>query len=345
MSQHLIIICIVSILLWYYYSKAKEQESKYIPIMMKHSDLVNENKNLKQENKKLKTKIKYLENYKADVSKTFKILDNELVLINDHIKNGGIPIVNQGQPAPHAPHAAHAAHNSFQTSITPSVLNTLLHHSNNNDNILHDTILHDTIPNTPTLQTTPANSIFNNIFNRFLTGEMNFLHNNEADQFYQDQNQQQIYTEQPLMEQDQQLREQRLQEQQLREQRLQEQQLREQRLQEQQLREQRLQEQQLREQRLQEQQLREQRQRYLQQEEYAYQKMNNETNDENKDDTTDKQHREIKNEKDINIGPVQFKVNYMPLNSDYKQFLIKKDIVPSERFIPSETSEVEDSSK
>ena len=111
--------------------------------MMKHSDLSNENKLLKQENKKLKTKIKYLENYKADVSKTFKILDNELVLINDRIKNGSIPLIPPTQN-----------NSSFQTSITPSVLNSLLSHNNSHE---------DNPPIRP-----ENSSIFNNIFNYYL---------------------------------------------------------------------------------------------------------------------------------------------------------------------------------
>jgi hypothetical protein len=38
------------------------------------------------ENKKMKSRVKDLQSYKNDVSKTFKILDNELLLINDHLK-------------------------------------------------------------------------------------------------------------------------------------------------------------------------------------------------------------------------------------------------------------------
>ena len=34
----------------------------------------------------MKSRIKDLQSYKNDVSKTFKILDNELLLINDHLK-------------------------------------------------------------------------------------------------------------------------------------------------------------------------------------------------------------------------------------------------------------------
>jgi hypothetical protein len=42
--------------------------------------------NLKLENYDLKNKIKYLQSYKNDVSKTFKILDNDLMFIKENIK-------------------------------------------------------------------------------------------------------------------------------------------------------------------------------------------------------------------------------------------------------------------
>lgn len=111
----IIVICVLSILLWYYYMKSNE----YNPLIL--------NK-LRDNNLKLKTKIKHLENYKNDVSKTFKILDNELVLINEHIHDN-------------------KTENSFQTSVTPNLLNNLL---------------------------SPENGTFNSIFNQFLTGDINF---------------------------------------------------------------------------------------------------------------------------------------------------------------------------
>lgn len=147
MAQHIIIICIVSILLWYYYIKSKEQDDKYIPVMVRHSELMHENNVLKQENKKLKLRLKYLENYKQDVSKTFKILDNELGLINEHIlKKKNQEIQNQQEePVPVQ------TNNNFESSLTPTVLNSLIRESQE-----------------------PSDSL-NNIFNRFLTGDVNFM--------------------------------------------------------------------------------------------------------------------------------------------------------------------------
>lgn len=122
MTQHIILISIISILLYYFITSTNDHNI--------HSTLYNENILLRRETKKLKTKIKYLERYKNDVSKTFKILDNELCLINnninEHIKNNNIVVDN-----------ADADNDN--------------NNGNGNDN-------------------GNQNSIFNNIFNRFLTG-------------------------------------------------------------------------------------------------------------------------------------------------------------------------------
>lgn len=154
MTQHLIIICITTILLWYYYIKSKEQDDKYLPVMMRQSELLHENAKLKQENKKLKLKLKYLENYKNDVSKTFKILDNELGLINEHIKTKTGTTTEQSEQNSSVPNTNIPNSNSFRTSLTPNVLTSLIRSSQ---------------------ETTPTDSMFNGIFNRFLTGDMQFM--------------------------------------------------------------------------------------------------------------------------------------------------------------------------
>lgn len=118
MTQQIVVICILSILLWYYYMKSTEC-----------SDLTTQVK-------KLKTKVKYLESYKNDVSKTFKILNNELVLINEHIQTNDINLTNRNT-------------NSFETNVTPNILNDLLLSQDSNT--------------------------FNSMFNQFLTGgDLNF---------------------------------------------------------------------------------------------------------------------------------------------------------------------------
>lgn len=75
-----IFICIFLGLISFYYFN-KYQESKY-----KYDNLHKSFENYHVENKKMKSKIKDLETYKNDVSKTFNILDNELILINDNLK-------------------------------------------------------------------------------------------------------------------------------------------------------------------------------------------------------------------------------------------------------------------
>lgn len=162
MTQHIIIICIITILLWYYYTKSKDNDDKYLPVMVRQSELMHANSRLKQENKKLRMRVKYLENYKNDVSKTFKILDNELGLINDHIKHNR-PTNNQSTDQDES--------DSFQTSVTPTILNSLLRNS-------QETSL-------PPQQSLPSDNLFNNIFNRFLTGDMNFANQVPLDSFLQ----------------------------------------------------------------------------------------------------------------------------------------------------------------
>lgn len=165
MAQHLIVICIVTILLWYYYIKSKEHDDKYLPVMVRQSELMHENTKLKQENKKLKMRMKYLENYKKDVSKTFKILDNELVLINEHLK----------QNRPSNNRVNEQEDNVFRTSVTPNVLNSLLSTSQQ-----------------------PSDGLFNSIFNRFLTGDLN-LASQEQEPIQQESNEHQD-TQEPTLQ-------------------------------------------------------------------------------------------------------------------------------------------------
>jgi hypothetical protein len=74
------IICVIfGVISWYYFNKFLESEREY-------SRLHSRFESLSTENQKMKSRIKDLQSYKNDVSKTFKILDNELVMINDHLK-------------------------------------------------------------------------------------------------------------------------------------------------------------------------------------------------------------------------------------------------------------------
>ena len=155
MEGSIIIISILVILLWFYFMKYSEQESKFLPVMLKQKQVISR---LKDENIKIKSELKYLHNYKNDVSKTFQILDNELVMINDRIKQTETVPSNQFS-------TQNQPRSSFQTSFNPSILNTLLNSAS--------------IPTQQTQPTQPTQVNENeqlggdlfNIFNRFLTGQ------------------------------------------------------------------------------------------------------------------------------------------------------------------------------
>jgi predicted nuclease with TOPRIM domain len=78
-SNALVLCAIIGFIAWYYYQKFQESEKEYYKLHSQFVEVCNENV-------RLKDKLTDLEVYKDDVSKTFKILDNELTLINDHIK-------------------------------------------------------------------------------------------------------------------------------------------------------------------------------------------------------------------------------------------------------------------
>lgn len=78
--QGFVFIVVFSIVAWYYYHRFRESEIEYFKLKRKIAEV-------KSDNLHLKERIKDLELYKQDVSKTFKILDNELLGINEHIKH------------------------------------------------------------------------------------------------------------------------------------------------------------------------------------------------------------------------------------------------------------------
>ena len=69
----MIYILILVSLLYYFYTKNKLYEYKIAELFY--------------DNKLLDNKVRDLEDYKRDISKTFKILDQDLVVINNHIKS------------------------------------------------------------------------------------------------------------------------------------------------------------------------------------------------------------------------------------------------------------------
>jgi len=81
-----LIICILlGLIAWYYFTKLQDSEKEYSKLYKKYD-------NICMENEKIKSRINDLQSYKNDVSKTFKILDNELVLINEHLHKRNTPV-------------------------------------------------------------------------------------------------------------------------------------------------------------------------------------------------------------------------------------------------------------
>lgn len=113
--QNTMILClIIGFIAWYYFNKFQESEREYLKLHQRFTEICNENI-------RVKSRLKDLQSYKNDVSKTFKILDNELLMINDHIKKqqGGTNDTSQT-----------STHNVNTTSnrvsiLTPSILSTL----------------------------------------------------------------------------------------------------------------------------------------------------------------------------------------------------------------------------
>ena len=93
MNQLTIFCLVLGLISWYYFNKFQESEKEYNKLYKRFEQIY-------IENQKVKNRIKDLQSYKNDVSKTFKILDNELLLINDHLKkqNESTQSTQQRQP-------------------------------------------------------------------------------------------------------------------------------------------------------------------------------------------------------------------------------------------------------
>lgn len=90
MNQLTIFCLILGLISWYYFNKFQDSEKEYNKLYKRFEHVY-------MENQKVKSRIKDLQSYKNDVSKTFKILDNELVLINDHLKKQNEAPINERQ--------------------------------------------------------------------------------------------------------------------------------------------------------------------------------------------------------------------------------------------------------
>jgi hypothetical protein len=164
-SQLSTIICVIfGVVSWYYFNKFMESEREYSRLHKSYDEL-------HMENKKMKSRLKDLQSYKNDVSKTFKILDNELVLINDHLKRNSQQNTQQSQtnfpitssiPIGRIPLARVASFTALQPNnnislLTPELLTSLfnmnteeINHQIPNQQVHENTRLQDQLlPNQP----------------------------------------------------------------------------------------------------------------------------------------------------------------------------------------------------
>lgn len=91
MIQNTMLVCVVVLFIaWYYYQRFQDSEREYYRLHKRFRDVVSDNV-------RMKARVKDLQSYKNDVSKTFRILDNELLMINDHIKKQSANVTLPGQ--------------------------------------------------------------------------------------------------------------------------------------------------------------------------------------------------------------------------------------------------------
>ncbi len=110
-SGSLIILIILGLVSWYYYNKFQESEQNYRKLYYQFEKVHIKNKNMQ-------IRIHDLESYRNDISKTFNVLDKELVAINSHLQRRNNNDVNLNKTA------------SANVSIlTPELLNSLLSES------------------------------------------------------------------------------------------------------------------------------------------------------------------------------------------------------------------------
>lgn len=79
MHNTLVLFAMIAFVAWFYFQRWQDLHVRYVQMRKDFSGL-------SKDNARLQDKIRDLQLYKDDVSKTFQILDNELVMINDHLK-------------------------------------------------------------------------------------------------------------------------------------------------------------------------------------------------------------------------------------------------------------------
>jgi hypothetical protein len=159
MEHFILLIVSVCISVWFFY--------KYKESQVKLKSFISKNLSLKLENNSMKSKMKYLETYKDDVSKTFKILDDELLLIKDNLtqqprqqnttrqNTQSVPQVIPRQNIQSIPRHRVAL-------LTPDLLTSLM--TNEVPSQQSQSQQSQPVPQ--------SQDVFNNIFNRFLTSNI-----------------------------------------------------------------------------------------------------------------------------------------------------------------------------
>ena len=125
MDSNFSLLIIIALLTtsWYYYMKYKEYE-KEITILNNNVTKMN------IENTNYRVRIKDLQKYKNDVSKTFKILDNELVHINNHVEKNNQQLQSQQTQQTQLPIPQLQNQPNRINLLTPDMLNNLIENMN-----------------------------------------------------------------------------------------------------------------------------------------------------------------------------------------------------------------------
>jgi hypothetical protein len=132
-QNSIVILTIVGFIAWYYFNKFQDSEKEYFSLHQKYMHLCNENQ-------KLKARVSDLDTYKTDVSKTFQILDNELVLINDHIKQrNSVPLDHLGGSTERSSTQRSVPQRGRVSILTPELLTTLFTNINQEQEQPQDT--------------------------------------------------------------------------------------------------------------------------------------------------------------------------------------------------------------
>jgi hypothetical protein len=150
MEHFILLIVSICVSVWFFY--------KYKESQVKLKSFISKNLSLKLENNSMKSKMKYLETYKDDVSKTFKILDDELLLIKDNLTQNNVQSSPQVVPRQSVQSIPRQSVQSHRVSLlTPDLLTSLMTNE---------------VPSQPSQPVQQSQDVFNNIFNRFLTSNI-----------------------------------------------------------------------------------------------------------------------------------------------------------------------------